>query len=241
MSKSKKNVIDPEYIIKQYGADTARLFMLSDSPPERDINWSIAGINGAWKFTQKFWRTISNCSDIFQVVGELNQENLNSQSKKFQKRVHQLLKSITDSIESFQMNVAVARLHKLTSEIASFHAEDDSEKLCLKNAIEILIKVSEPIMPHLAEECWHQIGHTTSLIEEKWPKVNFDLLTENECVLVIQINGKKRADIKMPFNSAEQDVFENAINLTNIQQYIRKESSIKKKIFVPNKILNIVI
>ena len=241
MSKSKKNVVDPEDIIRQYGADTARLFMLSDSPPERDINWSTAGVNGAWKFTQKFWRAISNCSHVYQIKADINRQNLSDKTLKFQKKIHQLLKSITDSIENFQMNVAVAKLHEMTSEIASFDAQNDSEKIYLKEAINILIKVSEPIMPHLAEECWQKVGHSNSIIEERWPQVDDRLLEDNECTLIIQINGKKRADIKMPFNSLEKEVFENAINLNNIKNYINNEDVIKKKIFVPNKILNIVI
>ena len=139
------------------------------------------------------------------------------------------------------MNVAVAKLHEMTSEIASFDAQNDSEKTYLKEAINILIKVSEPIMPHLAEECWQKVGHSNSIIEERWPQVDDRLLEDNECTLIIQINGKKRADIKMPFNSLEKEVFENAINLNNIKNYINNEDVIKKKIFVPNKILNIVI
>ncbi len=241
MSKSKKNVIDPEDIINQYGADTARLFMLSDSPPERDINWSTAGVNGAWKFTQKLWRTVSNCSEIFHTNTNTKPKELNDRSIKLQKKVHQLLKAITDGLENFQINVTVAKLHELTSEIASFNAQDDNEKLCLKEAINILIKVSEPIMPHLAEECWQQIGNSSSIIEEKWPEVNYELIIEHECNMIIQINGKKRANITMPSDSSENEVFKNAINLSNIKSYIKKESLIKKKIFVPNKILNIVI
>ena len=96
-------------------------------------------------------------------------------------------------------------------------------------------------MPHLAEECWQQIGNSSSIIEEKWPEVNYELIIEHECNMIIQINGKKRANITMPSDSSENEVFKNAINLSNIKSYIKKESLIKKKIFVPNKILNIVI
>ena len=191
--------------------------MLSDSPPERDINWSTAGVNGAWKFTQKLWRTVSNCSEIFHVNTNTEPKKLNERSIKLQKKVHQLLKSITDGLENFQINVTVAKLHELPSEIASFNAQDDSEKSCLKEAINILIKVSEPIMPHLAEECWQQIGNSNSIIEEKWPKVNYELIVENECNMIIQINGKKRANITMPSDSSEKEVFKEALNLNNIK------------------------
>jgi leucyl-tRNA synthetase len=241
MSKSKKNVIDPESIINEYGADTARLFMLSDSPPERDINWSLAGINGAWKFTQKFWRTVSDCRDVFSFDLKNRPKEINGQALVFRKKVHKLLKSITDNIESFNINVAVAKIHELTSEISNFRPGDDSDRWCLKEGLNILIKVAEPIMPHLAEECWHQIGNSKSIIEEDWPLIQHDLLSDDECTVIIQINGKKRADIKIKFGSAENVVYEKAISLINVKNYIKNENMIKKKIFIPNKILNIVI
>ena len=241
MSKSKKNVIDPESIINEYGADTARLFMLSDSPPERDINWSLAGINGAWKFTQKFWRTVADCHDVFSLDLKKNTEKLNKDSSVFRKKIHRLLQSITENIENFNINVAVAKIHELTSEVSNFKPINDSGRLCLKEGLNILIKVAEPIMPHLAEECWYQIGNSRSIIEERWPLTQHDLLSDDECTIVIQINGKKRADIKIQFGSTENAVYEKAISLVKIKNYIQNENLIKKKIFIPNKILNIVI
>ena len=241
MSKSKKNVIDPENIISEYGADTARLFMLSDSPPDRDINWSIAGINGAWKFTQKFWRTVRNCSKVFKIDLSKKPKNFSKESIIFRKKVQKLLKAITDSIESFQINVAVAKIHELTSEISLYKTYSASDEWCQKEALNILIKVTEPIMPHLAEECWNKIGHRNSIIEEKWPEVYIDLLSEDECTIIIQINGKKRAEIKAPVDSKEDAVFKSALELVNVKNYINDKDLILKKIFIPNKILNIVI
>jgi leucyl-tRNA synthetase len=241
MSKSKKNVVDPEDIIKEYGADTARLFMLSDSPPERDIKWSLSGINGAWKFTQKFWRTVNGCSNIFSINLEERPLKFTKESDVFRKKVHKYLKAITESIENFQMNVAVAKIHELTNEISIFESKNDNNSWCQKEALTILIKVAEPIMPHLAEECWHQIGNQSSIIDYEWPKIEEDLLTDNECIIIIQINGKKRAEIRMQINSTEQVVFEEAMRLLNIKNFIESEELIKKKIFITNKILNIVI
>ena len=241
MSKSKKNVVDPEDIINEYGADTARLFMLSDSPPERDINWSLSGINGAWKFTQKFWRTVYSCTDVFKIDLDTKPQTFSNESYEFRKKIHRGLKAITDGIENFQMNVAVAKIHELTSNIGVFVPKSDADKWCLKEAVTILIKVTEPIMPHLSEECWHQMGNTNSIIDTKWPQFEDDLLIDDECIIIIQINGKKRAEIKMPSNSTENAVFENVMKLINIKNYIKENSLIKKKIFIPNKILNIVI
>jgi leucyl-tRNA synthetase len=241
MSKSKKNVVDPENIITEYGADTARLFMLSDSPPDRDINWSNAGINGAWKFTQKYWRTVRGCSDIFEIDLSKKPKIFLKTSIEFRKKIQKLLKSITDSIEKFQINVAVAKIHELTSEISIHNTNSECEKWCQKEALNILIKVTEPIMPHLAEECWSSIGNKNSILEEKWPEIFDELLSDEECTIIIQINGKKRAEITMPTNSSENSILVKALGIDNIKTHIKNQDSIIKKIFVPNKILNIVI
>ncbi len=241
MSKSKKNVIDPEDIINEYGADTARLFMLSDSPPERDINWSLAGINGAWKFTQKFWRTVSDCSDIFSVNLAKKPSIIKGESLIFRKKIHRYLMSITESIENFHMNVAVAKIHEMTTEISGFNPKNDIDNWCLRESISILVKASEPIMPHLAEECWLLMGNPKSIIEERWPEVCEELLEDDQCKIIIQVNGKKRAEIKMPIGVDEKSVFEEAITISNVANYIDNQRNIKKKIFIPNKILNIVI
>ena len=241
MSKSKKNVVDPEDIINEYGADTARLFMLSDSPPERDINWSLAGINGAWKFTQKFWRVVRSCEEIFSVDLKKQPEIFSPKSIQFRKKIHGYLKSITLSIENFQINVAVAKIHELTGEISNFKSESIGESWCKKEALVILLRVVEPIMPHLAEECWHMIGKTESIMDTQWPKFEESLLTENESLIIIQINGKKRAELKMSIESTENEVFESAILLKNVKSFIQKKEDIKKKIYIKNKILNLVI
>ncbi|MFL2890921.1 MAG: leucine--tRNA ligase [Candidatus Pelagibacterales bacterium] len=241
MSKSKKNVIDPEDIINEYGADTARLFMLSDSPPERDINWSLAGINGAWKFTQKFWRTVSDCSDVFSVNLSKKPSIIKGESLIFRKKIHRYLMSITESIENFHMNVAVAKIHEMTTEISGFNPQNDIDNWCLRESIGILVKASEPIMPHLAEECWLLMGNPKSIIEERWPEVCEKLLEDDQCTIIIQVNGKKRAEIKMPIGVDEKSAFEEAITISNVANYIDNQRNIKKKIFIPNKILNIVI
>tara|TARA_B110000037_G_scaffold23606_1_gene26974 strand:- start:814 stop:3396 length:2583 start_codon:yes stop_codon:yes gene_type:complete len=241
MSKSKKNVVDPENIIDEYGADTARLFMLSDSPPERDINWSLSGINGAWKFTQKFWRTVSNCENIFNVNIQNKPDQFDQISISFRKKIHKYLKLITNSIENFQMNVAVAKIHEMNNELTSFIPDNESQKWAKKEALNILLRIAEPMMPHLAEECWKQIGNSKSIIEVPWPLYDEALITEDEALIIIQINGKKKAEIHVATNMDEKHVYTAALNLKNIQNIITSETTIKKKIFIPNKILNIVI
>ena len=241
MSKSKKNVVDPEDIINNYGADTARLFMLSDSPPERDINWSLSGINGAYKFVQRFWRTIKNCENVFEVNINNKPRSFSKNSETFRKSVHKNLKSITNSIDNFQMNVSVAKIHELTNELSLFDCNEIDEKWSKKEALLILIRTIEPFMPHLAEECWKLIGNSKSIINESWPAYEEVLLNDEEKTIVLQINGKKKAELKMPDQSSEEEVFNSFMKLDNIKKLILDESSINKKIFIKNKILNIVI
>ena len=241
MSKSKKNVIDPENIIKEYGADTARWFMLSDSPPERDINWSLSGINGAWKFTQKFWRVVRDCKNIFDINVNIKPENFSQKTVSFRKKIHQNLKLITDSIDNFQMNVAVAKIHELTSDISGFSAHNDDSKWAKKEALNILTRVTEPMMPHIAEECWSLMGNSASIIEAAWPKFEESLLINDEVIIIIQVNGKKRGEIKLPNGSNENKVFNESMKLVNIKKFISQDVTIKKKVYIPNKILNIVI
>tara|TARA_B110000483_G_scaffold242622_1_gene329044 strand:+ start:1245 stop:3815 length:2571 start_codon:yes stop_codon:yes gene_type:complete len=238
MSKSKKNVVDPENIINEYGADTARLFMLSDSPPERDINWSLSGINGAWKFTQKFWRTVCNSQNIFKIKLKNKPIEFDKKSIQFRKKIHKYLKQITESIEGFQMNVAVAKIHELTNVINIFTPDNEIQNWSKKEALLILLRVSEPMMPHLVEECWKSVGYKTSIIETQWPLYDINLIEEKDVLIIIQINGKKKAEMKVVKNSTESEIYNAALNIKNIKKI---EKDIKKKIFVPNKILNIVI
>ena len=241
MSKSKKNVIDPENIIKEYGADTARWFMLSDSPPERDINWSLSGINGAWRFTQKFWRVVHSCSEVFGIDTTTKPNDFDSTTKDFRKNIHQNLKLITESINEFQMNVAVAKIHELTSEINNFKVQNDDSKWAKKEALNILIRVTEPMMPHIAEECWNLIGNNESINETEWPKYEDALLINDQIKIIIQVNGKKRGELELTNSIDEEYVFNESMKLDNVKKIITPNSKIKKKVYIPNKVFNIVI
>jgi leucyl-tRNA synthetase len=241
MSKSKKNVIDPEEIIKNYGSDSARWFMLSDSPPDRDINWSDAGIHGSWRFCQKIWTTITSNIDIL-IDTNINdeQENQTANAKTLLQRTYQSLDAVTKSIESFQMNVGVAKIYELINHISKFEVADKTEKSALKISLKILIRIIEPMIPHLAEECWSLCGNKTSLSSEPWPNVDESYLIEETTKVVIQVNGKRRAEVETQVGANEEQVMAEIKNIKSVNDQI-EHSTIIKKIFVPNKILNIVI
>ena len=234
MSKSKKNVIDPESIIANYGADSARWFMLSDSPPERDINWSLSGIQGSWKFCQKIHSLVEKNLSLFSENNEINQPNI--AKSRLLSEVHKCLKDITNSIEKFQMNVSVAKIYEIVNHLS----KGGDDQAATKQGLEILIRVIEPMMPHLAEECWSMMNKKTVLSEVPWPEVNEEYTVQSSTTIVIQINGKRRGELNTSIGITENEVMKEILNIKNISESL-KDKEIKKVIFVQNKIINLVI
>lgn len=231
MSKSKKNIVDPDDIIKIYGSDAVRWFILSDSPPDRDIQWSDSGIQGAYKYIQKIFRT---CEKI------LNYQKTNENfDKNFLVKVDILVKEISEHVEKFQMNVAVAKLYTFLNLI-----NDEVEKLGVdKNSLIDVFKkyliIISAFIPYVANECWEKITKKTDLAIQEWPKFDNKSLKKDEFNVVVQINGKKRAIINAIHNETEESIFSKSLAIKNIKVILEK-TTITKKIFVKNKLLNIV-
>tara|TARA_Y200000002_G_scaffold25196_1_gene18979 strand:- start:2738 stop:5308 length:2571 start_codon:yes stop_codon:yes gene_type:complete len=240
MSKSKKNVIDPETIIKTYGADSARWFMLSDSPPEKDINWSESGINGAWKICQKIWSIVDLNKNHLKTNADQPANKYTGSALDLIKLTHKNLNSITQSIEKFQMNVSIAKVFEMVNAISKFKIENEEDERAISESLYILIRVIEPMIPHLAEECWHSVGGKGSLSKKPWPIFNVKYLESDEVTVVIQINGKRRGEVIVPKDSDEDTVHAEIQNIKNIKDALT-EKNILKSIYVPNRILNIVI
>jgi leucyl-tRNA synthetase len=231
MSKSKKNIVDPDDIIKIYGADAVRWFILSDSPPDRDIQWSDSGIQGAFKYIQKIWRV---CEGI--RIYKKEKEEIDNN---FLIKINILVKEITECIEKFHINVAVAKLYVFLNNLN----EEIDKKTLDKNSIvesykKYLIIVSV-FIPYIANECWEIITKKNDLTSEEWPKIQNHLIQKDHFDIVIQINGKKRAIINAINNENEESVFSKSLAIKNIK-VILEEKNIIKKIFIKNKLLNIV-
>ncbi len=238
MSKSKKNVIDPESIIQSYGADSARWFMLSDSPPERDINWSISGIQGSWRFCQKVYSLINDNKALFDLT--IDAQDTSSEAENLLKNVHQNLEEVTNSIEKFQMNVGVAKIYETVNLISKFKLKDESCNKAVVESLKILIRIIEPMMPHLAEECWSLMSKKSELHNEPWPEPNKDYLIKSTATIVIQINGKRRAELKVATDTTEEVVMSKVYEIKNVSELVLNKK-IRKVIFVPNKIINLVV
>ena len=214
--------------------------MLSDSPPEKDINWTDSGIHGAWKICQKIWTLVKKNQKFLERNEETNDSNYEGGNLIFIKTIHQNLNAITQSIEKFQMNVSIARVFEIVNAMSKFEINDEKDKMAFTEALYILIRVIEPMVPHLAEECWSLTGESDSISNEPWPKVNEKYLENKEVTVVIQINGKRRGEVVVLKDSSENEVKKEIQNIKNIKDAL-SDKTIIKSIYVTNKILNIVV
>ncbi|WP_440918153.1 leucine--tRNA ligase [Candidatus Pelagibacter sp.] len=229
MSKSKKNTIDPENIISNFGADSARLFILSDSPPEKDVQWSEEGINSAFKFIQKLWNLNGK------ITNEIKKKHKNNHDNEIKKYTNKYLKKIHDNLESFSYNKIVANLYEMYSFLNKQIEKPYSEKTLIENYTKILITMT-PILPHFANECLSMIG----VKNFKWPEYDKSILDDEIINIVIQINGKKRGLVQTKPNIIEEKLFEIIKNDEKVMKYL-DQKNIKRKIYIKDKLLNIII
>jgi leucyl-tRNA synthetase len=222
MSKSKRNTIDPEPILQRYGADAARWFMLSDSPPERDLEWSEGGIEGAARFVQRVWRLTLSA-----VTGDGEDDAL-------RRKVHKTIAGVTEAIESLQFNKAIALLYELTSAIEK--APVSKSRL---EAICTLAKLIAPMAPHLAEECWSALGERGLVIDSPWPTFDPELLVEDEVTIAVQVNGKLRDTLIVPRGLDRAALEQAALASAKVGQQLAG-SAPRKIIVVPDRLVNIV-
>ncbi|EYS95464.1 leucine--tRNA ligase [Bartonella bacilliformis] len=242
MSKSKKNVVDPDDIISSYGADTARWFMLSDSPPERDVIWSESGIEGAHRFVQRVWRCVALSAPILSTIEPCAGHQ--GEALELSKAAHRTLCAVEDDLEKLAFNRAVARLYEFLNIIApllNMVADlDDEMKSALRQAMDFFCAMIAPMMPHLAEECYAALGGKTLMSECAWPVYDKALIVEDSVTLPVQINGKKRGDITVPATADQAEIEQAVLALSFVQAQLAGKS-VKKMIIVPKRIVNVVL
>ena len=230
MSKSKKNTIDPENIISNYGADAARLFILSDSPPEKDVQWSDEGINSSHKFIQKLWQLNQK------IMEEMSKDHKEDSSNKLNKYTNQFIKKMTDNLETFSYNILIANLHEMNNFFNKEISNKFTKKTIFENYSKILITMM-PIIPHFASEC---ISINKFDIDPVWPSYDPNMLIEENVNIVVQINGKKRALIHCKRDISEESLFKEIKNDIKIKKYF-SEDNFLKVIFIKNKLINIIV
>ena len=227
MSKSRKNVVDPEEMIKIYGADSIRWFILSDSPPERDIQWSLEGVSAAFKFVQKIWKLNYDILNKKESLSAVEDSILD-------KDINKTVYKVTKNLENFQYNVVVANIHEIYNIINQHVVNNKTSNKTLKNAWEKTIMLILPLVPHLAHECSQTINS-----DFYWPSYNENLLQEESCKIVIQVDGKKRGIFEMPINSKEDLVIKKAKEIDNVAKFIQN-NQITKNIYIKNKLINFI-
>ena len=242
MSKSKKNVVDPDDIISAYGADTARWFMLSDTPPERDIEWTSAGVEGAYRFLQRVWRLVNEAVEKGgreSVPAEMSGEVL-----ELRRATHRSIAAVTAAVEKLRFNVAIAHIYEFANALsAGLHAAGaqpgSDMRFALREAAEMLVRIAAPMVPHLAEECWLTLGNQGLLAEQPWPVPDPELLAEDTVTIAVQVNGKRRDELRIARDAAKEDIEAAALKLDNVVRAIGGRQ-IKKVVIVPQRIVNVV-
>ena len=224
MSKSKKNTVDPAPIVDQYGADAVRWFMLSDSPPERDLEWSENGIEGAWRFVQRLWR----------LVGSSAEGGSNGEDIALRKRVHRTTAGVAADVEALQFNKAVAKLYELTTAVEKAPPSADREA-----AVDALLRLASPMVPHLAEEAWAARGGEGLIADAAWPAVDPAMLVDDEVTVAVQVNGKLRDTLTLPKGAPREDAEAAALASEKVIAFLDGKAP-RKVIVVPDRLVNLV-
>jgi leucyl-tRNA synthetase len=241
MSKSKRNVVDPEAIIESYGADTARWFMLSDTPPERDIEWTEEGIEGAWRFVQRVWRLIHDIARKA-PVDAVEPKSPTGAVLELRRATHRSLAAMTGDLTDLRFNRAIARIYELANALtAALQAEtvDASLAFALREAGEAVVLMFAPMMPHFAEECWQVLGRDGLVAEQAWPKSREEFVRSDEVIIAVQVDGKRRDEIRLPKGLPSKAVEDAVLKLDNVNRALTGRQVIRF-VYVPDRVANVV-
>lgn len=240
MSKSKNNGVDPQSLIDRYGADTVRLYTMFAAPPEQTLEWSDAGVEGAYRFLKRLWKLSATHLEAGDVP-DLKKDELSDAQQKTRLKIHVTINKVNDDIgRRYTFNTAIAATMELINILS--HAKDESEngRAIMREGLETVILLLSPIVPHITEVLWREFGHTKPIIDAAWPEVDESALVQKELQLVVQVNGKLRAKIMVPSDADQKQIEESAISDENVQKFIA-EKQIRKVIVVPGRLVNIVV
>jgi leucyl-tRNA synthetase len=238
MSKSKKNVIDPDHLIKRYGADTARLFSLFAAPPEKDLEWNEQGVEGCYRFINRVWRAVHDNLDLIQGVTAA--EAADGVARDLRRITHRTIKKVTDDIDGrFHFNTAIAAIMELVNAIYAFEPKQEHPAV-LREALETTVRLLTPFVPHVTEELWSCLGHAQSIESCGWPNWDSAALVEDEISIVIQVNGKVRGKVVVAAAAGEDVIREAALTESNVSRFIA-DKTVRKVIVVPGRLVNVVV
>jgi len=244
MSKSKGNVVDPDFLVDRYGTDTVRIFSLFAAPPEKDLEWSDQGVEGAYRFLKRIWGCVYKNHSILSSKNSYELKGLAGlpgDASKLLRKAHQTIKKVTGSIErDYHFNTAIAALMELINEVSPFNPSCDEDTAVLKFSIRNMLLLISPFAPHIAEELWRELGEGNYIFNEEWPVWDDEIAKEDEIELVVQINGKVRAKIMAPAGLDDETIKEKAFAEPKIQELIQ-DKTLRKVIVVKSRLVNIVV
>ncbi len=236
MSKSKKNVVAPEDIFDQYGVDAARLFVLSDSPPERDVQWTSSGVEGAWRFVNRVWSEVEGQAGDAARLSKLSADDLRGQENELLRATHKLVKAATDGLEHFRFNSAVAQFYAFLNTLKRLDGAQGEPR---RDALKTFALLIAPFVPHLAEACWERLSGEGMAVDRPWPAFDPALAADDELTLPVQVNGKRRGEIRAPAGAPEEEVRRIALDDADVARHL-EGLAVRKVIVVPGRIVNIV-
>ncbi len=245
MSKSKKNVVSPEAIVETYGVDAARWFMLSDTPPERDSEWTEAGVEGAWRFVQRLWRMVGQTIELAPAAGTSMPATFGEAAMALRRATHRTLAAVSEDIERLRFNRAIAHIYELANTLnatlsAAGTAPAPDLAWALRECAEMIVRISAPMVPHLAEECWRRLGHTSMLAATEWPVLDASLLERTTVTLPVQVNGKRRDEVTVARDAERDEIERMVLGLAGVRRAIG-ERPVQKIIIVPQRIVNVLV
>jgi leucyl-tRNA synthetase len=240
MSKSKGNVVDPQDLIERYGADTVRLFMMFAAPPEQNLEWSDSAVEGAFRFLKRLWKQVA--AHVKEgPVPELQSETLSVRQREIRCKVHQTIVKVSDDVgRRYTFNTAIAAVMELLNVLGRWEDGSQLGRAVRQEALESVVLLLSPIVPHIAHELWRYLGHAGGLVDHPWPPADPRALVQQDRTLVVQVNGKKRAEIRVPVQAERARIEKTAVAEANVQKFIAGKA-IRKVIVVPDKLVNIVV
>jgi leucyl-tRNA synthetase len=240
MSKSKKNVIDPDGLIDRFGADTARLFTLFASPPEKDLEWNEQGVEGCYRFINRVWRLVYENLEVITGAGVVAPDSLDGKARDLRQQVHKTIKKVTEDVDGkFHFNTAIAAIMELVNAISAFDAKADHPEV-MREAFETVVRLLGPFVPHFSEELWQQFGFERGLADYGWPEWDEAALVSETILIVVQVNGKVRGKVTVAADADSKTVEETALADPNVQRYVEGKT-VRKVIVVPGRLVNVVV
>ena len=240
MSKSKANGVDPQSLIAEYGADTARLFMMFASPPEQTLEWSDEGVDGAFRFMKRLWKAVHQHVSGG-PAGPVGGFELTESQKALRRQVHETLVKVTNDLGRRRtFNTAIAAVMELMNALGKFGDESPAGRAVVEEALEIIVRVLSPVVPHACHVLWQELGHATAVVDERWPQPDPAALVRNEIEVVVQVNGKLRSRVTVAADATADTVREAALADANVQKFMEGKP-VRKFVYVPGKLANVVV